>query len=250
MSEKTPADNKAMNTVLARQSIFFNSLPGALQAEMGTHFSLEDWQKGSIIDPACLMKRFYTLMEGQIEMRDSNPNSGREVTLDVLYPGDSFDVITLLDNKPHEVIISPLSAVKLMSVPIDMMRKWLWTYPEMNQQFLPYLARKMRDQENLTTSIALHDVTTRLSRIILKHINRINAYSGDQLQAHKDHLINGLSDEALARMVGSVRQVVNKQLQHWKSQDILHKQHKQLVISDLDALYREANFTRTNLEKS
>jgi len=215
---------------------------------MAAHYKLEEWKKGSLIDPVWLMKRFYTLLEGQIEMKRSHPDNGREVTLDLLYPGDSFDVITLLDNKPHELLITPLTRARLMSIPIEMMRKWLWTYPEMNQQFLPYLARKMRDQENLSTSLALHDVTTRLSRIILNHINRIHSFSGEQQQAHKHHLINGLSDETLARMVGSVRQVVNKQLQHWKSQDILQKKRNQLIIKDLDAIYREANNTSNRLE--
>ncbi|MBC8211491.1 MAG: Crp/Fnr family transcriptional regulator [Gammaproteobacteria bacterium] len=248
MPDKSPATDQALNTALARQPGFFNKLPLALQAEMAAHYKLEKWKKGSFVDPGWMMQRFYTVLEGQIEMKRSNPDNGREVTLDLLYPGDSFDVITLLDHQPHELQIIPLTRSQLMSVPIEMMRKWLWTYPEMNQQFLPYLARKMRDQENLSTSLALHDVTTRLSRIILNQINRISSYAGDQQQAYQHHLINGLSDEALARMVGSVRQVVNKQLQHWKSQDILQKKRNQLVIKDLDAIYRAANVTSSRLE--
>jgi|GEM_PF-5436134 len=30
-----------------------------------------------------------------------------------------------------------------------MMRIWIWTYPDLNKQFLAYLAGKMREQENL-----------------------------------------------------------------------------------------------------
>jgi len=113
---------------------------------------------------------------------------------------------------------------------------------------LPYLASKIRDQENLSTNLALHDISTRLSRLILKHINRISTYRGEQQEEHKHHLINGLSDEVLARMVGSVRQVVNKQLQHWKSQGILNKKRNEILINDLDALYKEAHFTENSLE--
>jgi len=248
MTNHLSPNSQSVNTTLVRQSSFFASLPVALQTEMAQQFRLEEWKKNNHVDPSVLLKRFYTLLDGQIEMKRSNPLNGREVTLEVIYPGDSFDVVSLLDNKPHDIMISPLSNLKLMSVPIDVMRKWLWTYPELNRQFLPYLAGKIRDHENQSSNLALHDISTRLSRIILKHINRINTYSGSNKEAHQYHLINGVSDEALARMVGSVRQVVNKQLQHWKSQGILDKKRNQLLINDLDALYKEAHFTESSLE--
>ena len=250
MADKPVTVSQNVNLTLVRQSRFFASLPAKLQSEMAQQFRLEEWKKRSFIDPALLLTRFFTVLDGQIEMKRSNPLSGREVTLDVLYPGDSFDVVTLLDNKPHDITISPLTNLQLMSVPIEVMRQWLWSYPELNQQFLPYLADKIRNQENQSTNFALHDVSTRLSRIILKHINKVNAYTGRQQDEHQHHLINGLSDEALARMAGSVRQVVNKQLQQWKSQNILDKKRNQLLINDLGALYKEAHYTESTLEKS
>ena len=249
MSDKPVTVSQNVNSTLVRQSRFFTSLPTRLQTEMAQQFRLEEWKKASFIAPALLMTRFFTVLDGQLEMKRSNPLNGREVTLDIIYPGDSFDVVTLLDNKPHDMIISPLTNLQLMSVPIEVMRKWLWSYPELNQQFLPYLADKMRNQENQSTNFALHNVSTRLSRIILKHINKVNAYTGRQQDEHQYHLINGLSDEVLARMAGSVRQVVNKQLQHWKSQNILDKKRNQLLINDLGALYKEAHYTETTLEK-
>ena len=250
MPDKPVTVSQNINSTLVRQSRFFASLPANLQTEMAQKFRLEEWKKGNFIDPALLMTRFFTVLDGQIEMKRSNPLNGREVTLDMLYPGDSFDVVTLLDSKPHDMIMSPLTNLQLMSVPIEVMRQWLWSYPELNRQFLPYLADKMRHQENQSTNFALHDVSTRLSRIILKHINKVNAYTGHQKDAHKHHLINGLSDEVLARMAGSVRQVVNKQLQHWKSQNILDKKRNQLLINDLGALVKEAHYTESSLDNS
>ena len=147
----------------------------------------------------------------------------------------------MLDGQVHNVTLSPVTALRVISVPIEMMRKWLWTYPELNQQFLPYLAQKMREQEDQTVDIALHDVSTRLSRIILKHLNKIQTYTGIKEEAQKSHLINHLSDEALARMIGSVRQVVNKQLQYWKSKGVLDKKRNEIMIHDLDAIYEAAD---------
>ncbi|HFD12251.1 MAG TPA: Crp/Fnr family transcriptional regulator [Crenotrichaceae bacterium] len=231
---------RTASALMIKQSPLFSSLPDELLVDMAQHFRLHQWKKEDNISADNLMTHFYFLQAGQLEMKRSNPDTGREVTLDMLYPGDSFSIITLLDGKPHDVILAPLTLMQLISVPMEMMRQWLWIYPELNQQFLPYLAHKMREMEDLATSFVLHNITTRLSRLILKHLNKIRAYNGSKEDEHKSHLINGLSDETLARMVGSVRQVVNKQLQYWKSQGVLIKKRNQIIINDLDAIYKEA----------
>ena len=102
----------------------------------------------------------------------------------------------------------------------------------------------MREQEQQVCSLVLHDVTTRLSRIILDHINKIKLYSGTKEAEHQHHLVNGLSDETLARMTGSVRQVINKQLQHWKQTGVIDKKRNQLIVKDLEALEKAAKYTQ------
>ncbi len=250
MSSSLLPASRTANTQLVKQSPLFASLPEALLDEMGQHFHMIKWEKGDFINPHNLMTQFYFLQAGQLEMKRSNPDTGREVTLDMLYPGDSFDIITLLDGNPHDVTLSAITPLHLVSVPMEMMRKWLWTYPELNQQFLPYLAHKMREQEDRSTSFVLHDITTRLSRLILKHINKIRTYSESKQDEPRSYLVNGLTDETLARMVGSVRQVVNKQLQYWKSQGILNKKRNQIIINDLDAIYKEANKMHSSKDDS
>jgi len=240
---------KIANSTLVKQSPLFASLPETLILEIANNFRLIQWDKGDFINPDNLMTQFYFLQAGQLEMKRNNPDTGREVTLDMLYPGDSFDIITLLDDKPHDVILDIITpSIQLISVPMAMMRKWIWTYPKLNEQFLPYLAGKMREQEDLASSFVLHDMSTRLSRLILKHINKIQRYTGKKEDEQKNHLINGLSDETLARMVGSVRQVVNKQLQFWRSQGIINKKRNQLIINDLDAIYKEADIMQSNMK--
>lgn len=229
------------HSALVKQSPLFASLPSRLLKEMADHFHLVHWRKGSFVNPELLLTRFYFLQSGQLEMKRTDPEQGREVTLDMLYPGDSFDIITLLDGEPHDVMICPLTELQLISLPMEMMRQWLWTYPELNKQFLPYLAQKIREREEQAACFALHDVTTRLSRVILKHLNKIQTYTGEPEHAHQEHLISNLSDEALARMTGSVRQVVNKQLQFWKKKGILQKKRNQIVINDLEAIYEAAH---------
>lgn len=250
MSNKTlqPTPTHQASTTLVQQSDFFSSLPPSLLSDMSQQFRMEEWSKSAYIHPDILMQRFHILLSGKLEMKRNNPETGRELTLDLLNPGDSFDVITLLDNQSHDVLLAPLSDLKLISVPMETMRRWLWTYPELNQQFLPYLAKKMREQEDLSSSLVLHDTPTRLSRIILKNICQFKAFTGKPEEACKDHLIHGFSDDLLARLIGSVRQVVNKQLGFWKKQGILDKKRNEIIIHDLEALNKAANIAENQIK--
>ena len=239
--------NVPLSSKLIQQSHLFSSLPEPLIQEMTEHFKAERWGKKSFIDFEILHSRFCLLMEGRIEMTRTHPESGRSITLDLLKPGDGFDVITLLDGRRHDIILSPLEELKVISVPIEKMREWIWSYPELNRQFMPYLAQKMRDQEDKTTDFALYDTVTRLSRLILKNIDKANTYTGHSQNAHENHLVSGLSDEVLARMVGSVRQVVNQHLQHWKQKGIIDKKRNQIKINNLQAIIDDAGITQANI---
>ncbi len=231
--------------VLVKQANMFADLPTKLIEDFQQEFQLNEWYKGDYINSDILSKRFFVVIDGQLEIKKSNSETGREATLDMLYAGDCFDLMVLFDDQPHDVIISPLTTVKLLSVKLATMRHWLWTYPEFNQQFMPYLAKKMREKEQQASDLILHDVPTRLSRIILDHINKIKFYTGTKEAEHQHHLVNGLNDETLARMTGSVRQVINKQLQLWKKADIIDKKRNQLIIKDLEALEKAAYDTQT-----
>ncbi|MGK0306096.1 MAG: CRP/FNR family cyclic AMP-dependent transcriptional regulator [Gammaproteobacteria bacterium] len=230
--------------VLVKQASIFADLPVTLIEDFQQEFQLNEWHKGDYFDCALLTQRFFVVIEGQVEIKQSNPETGREATLDMLYAGDCFDLIVLLDGQPHDVIVSPLTTIKLLSVKLETMRQWLWSYPEFNQQFMPYLAQKMREKEELASSLILHNVTTRLSRIILKHINKIKFYISGK-EDEQQHIAKGLNDETLARMSGTVRQIVNKQLQRWKKDGILDKKRNQLIIKDVEALEKEAKYTQT-----
>lgn len=238
-----PQDFKKASPVLVKQADLFADLPAKLVEDFQQEFQLNEWHKGDYFNPTLLTQRFFVIIEGQVEIKQSNPETGREATLDMLYAGDCFDLIVLLDNQPHDVIVSLLSTVKLLSVKLETMRQWLWSYPEFNQQFMPYLAQKMREKEELASSLILHNVTTRLSRIILKQINKVKFYLSGK-EDEQQHIVNGLNDDTLARMTGTVRQIVNKQLQLWKKDGTLDKKRSQLVINDLEALEKEAKYTQ------
>lgn len=227
-------------------SPLFNGLSGSLIYDMLGMSRRESWRRGVQLDPSIFQKRFYLLIDGRVEVMRINPETGRSITLFLLGPGDGIDLISLLNTHPHEVTPVALDDVGLISVPLDEARAWLQNHPEFNRNFLPYLGEQMRKIEDLATDLALHDTMTRLARLILRHVKPERAGEGGK--GRHLHLINDLHDESLARMVGSVRQVVNRHLQHWRKHGILHKHHFQTVVTELQSLQEYAADTSPGAE--
>lgn len=233
---------------LARSPLF-RGLSEDLMDDMLGMFRRDSWRRGVQLDPSLFQQRLYLLIDGRVEVTRINPQTGRSITLFLLGPGDGIDLITLLNGQPHEMAPVALDDVSLISVPLADARAWLERHPEFNRNFLPYLGEQMRKLEDLATDLALHDTMTRLARLILRHVKPGARESGKSERAL--HLINDLHDESLARMVGSVRQVVNRHLQHWRKHGILHKRHFQTVVTELEVLqeYADEASTQPPVEK-
>ncbi|TCK17756.1 transcriptional regulator [Thiogranum longum] len=234
---------------LARSPLF-TGLSDELMDDMLEMFRRDSWRRGVQLDPSLFQQRLFLLVDGRVEVTRINPQTGRSITLFLLGPGDGIDMITLLNDRPHEMTPVALDDVSLISVPLGDARAWLEKHPEFNRNFLPYLGEQMRKLEDLATDLALHDTMTRLARLILRHVKPCN--SGPTTGERSLHLINDLHDESLARMVGSVRQVVNRHLQHWRKQGILHKRHFQTVVTELESLqdYADESPTHGDTEKT
>jgi CRP/FNR family transcriptional regulator, cyclic AMP receptor protein len=103
-------------------------------------------------------------------------------------------------------------------------RQWLQSNPAFNHLLLPYIARQVRSLENLTASLSLYDTSERLMRLILDNINP---------QTEQPTLLNDLSNTEIANMIGTVRQVVERNLQTLQQDGIVETGRKKLHIKNL-----------------
>ncbi|VAW54108.1 transcriptional regulator, Crp/Fnr family [hydrothermal vent metagenome] len=233
-------------TVLLKSTLF-NALDEKVLDDMLSLFRRDTWRRGTQLNAQMFQARFYFLINGRVEIMRVNPSTGRSITLSLLGPGDGIDVVTLLNNNPHDIQPVAIDDVDLISVPIKDARDWIDRHPEFNRNFLPYLGEQMRMLEDLSTDLALYDTMTRLARLILRHVVPHHSQSADDKYSLK--LIHDLHDESLARMVGSVRQVVNRHLQHWRKHGVLYKQNFHTEVRELKALQQYADDASLSAER-
>lgn len=214
--------------------MLFSGLDDASLHAMLASYRRETWTKGAHLPPRQTTDQFTVVVSGRLELTRVNADTGRQITLFTLTPGDAFDVITLLDGREHDINPVALEPLEIVTAPLGKVRQWIEANPAFNRAFLPYLGDKVRDLENLSTDLALYETVTRLAKLIL-------------LQAKPDlplapagcrplPLVNTLSDEAMARMIGSVRVVVNRHIQDFIKMGLITTTRGQLVVRDLEKL--------------
>jgi len=196
------------------------------------------WKRGETIDPEIGMQFMYVIIKGRVKITQVDPESGRSLALFLLKEGDIFDVFSLLDGKEHIVFPIPLDHVSLLSIPLERAREWIEEHPEFNKAFLPYLGEQMRELEAFGQSLVFHDTTTRLANLILKHTDTCDIEKDDE-HHYPVKLINNLSHESLAEMIGSVRSVVSTQMQKLKEEGVIISKRGHLAVENLEKLVKK-----------
>ena len=232
------------------QSELFCGLPEAVLDEMLSHYRFESWNKGSQHDSGIALQRFYVILEGRMALVQVNPLTGKQMTLLILKEGDVYDVLSLLDGRKHEIIPVAQDDLKLLSAPLDQVREWINRHSEFNKNFLPYLGKRIRSREALATDLGLYDTETRLARLVLRYTTLDGAPENSVGQGIDVNLLHDLSNEALAQMIGSARQVVNRHLQSMKREGVLHFENHHLIVDDLKKLRQHAEVLQQQFEGS
>ena len=183
----------------------------------------------TLMRPEECLEHFFVLLEGRVKVSQINFETGKEQILYLLSKGDMYDVVSLLDGKEHENVAMALDDVKLLVFPIELFREWVATKPSFNKLFLPYVGKQLRSMENLASDLSLYDTTTRLVKLIARNIEQ-----EDGKQTLK--LINNLSHEELANLIGTVRKVLNRSIQALKKEGLIDIKRKEICIKDSQTL--------------
>jgi CRP-like cAMP-binding protein len=208
----------------------FEGLSDQLIDEINRVGLIREYPKGyPAMDADDTLRAFYIIIEGRLKVYQYNPHNNREQTLYLLGPHDMFDVLTVLDGLRHDVMTEAIDTVKALELPIEKVREWLDTNPAFNRAFFPYMAKQMRQVEELATDLSLYDTSTRLMKLILKNLDLKNPVK------HLG-LLQNLPHEEIASMIGTVRHVVNRHLQQLKREGILNIERKRLAVNDVKKL--------------
>jgi len=207
----------------------FGVLDEPLQKELALHGKIVPFdRKVHTLDYDDALHYFYIFLSGKVKIFQMNLNNAKEQTIYLMGRGDMFDTVSLLDGQTHEVMVEVLESGKALRLPIGKVREWMYDYPVFGEIILKYVARQLRQVEELASDLTLYDTQERLLKLIVQNIERKDA------EGHG--ILDGLSHTELAHLVGTVRHVVDRHIKRLKEEGILEEGRKKITLKDHEKL--------------
>jgi CRP-like cAMP-binding protein len=158
---------------------------------------------------------------------------GKEVTLNVINPGEVFGEIALLDGKPRSADAQATEETNLLVLERRVFLPFLAGNQDLVLRLLAVLCDRLRKTSVALEEIALFDLPARLARVLLK-------LSDDYGRATErgTRIDFKLSQRDLSNLVASTRESVNKQLRAWRDTNVVDLEGGYIVLLRPDRLVR------------
>lgn len=224
----------SLNAVLARTAIFQDVDPdamAALEAELEwitfrrNHTVFSEGEPGD---------RLYVLVEGKVKIGKRSVD-GRESLIAVMGPGETFGELALFDPGPRTATVTTLTEVRVAAVARQALSGWIAERPEISEQLLRVLARRLRRTNDDLCDMIFTDVPGRVAKQLLDLAKRFGRPEGDVLRV--DHELTQLE---LAQLVGSSRETINKALSEFANRGWIRQQGKTVFVLEPAKLARRA----------
>lgn len=184
-------------------------------------------QKACILNTNSTFYHFYIILSGRVKAYNFDMQKDRQLTLFLLSQNDIFDISSLLQDKNYDIYYETIDSTEVLSIPLTKMKLWMAKHPFFNRPLARYALQKMGTLQESVKGIVLDETSARLAKLLYKHSN---SHSG------KIEKIDDLSHVELAALIGTTRAVLNRHLQDFKQQGLIHIGRKHLEILDLDLL--------------
>jgi len=155
------------------------------------------------------------VLRGRIRI-SSVSAEGKEVTMNVINPGEVTGELALLDGKPRSADVTASEDTTLLVVERRHFLPYLARNQDLTLRLIAVLCDRVRRTSMALEEIALFDLPVRLARVLLK---LADDYGRPTLTGTRIDL--KLSQRDLSNLVAATRESVNKQLRVWRENGLM-----------------------------
>lgn len=162
----------------------------------------------------------FIVVQGRVRL-STMATDGREQVLDMVNPGELFDLVPLFDNQPNQTIARAMSPVEVLLLPRSELLHLLRAYPDLALAALHEMALQLRDLTTLVEDLAFRSVRARLARHLLAE-----AATGSAELTHQE----------LAERAGTVREMVGRVLRRMAEEGMVELARGRVIVLDQHGL--------------
>jgi CRP/FNR family transcriptional regulator, cyclic AMP receptor protein len=176
-------------------------------AECAERFREVRFAKGAMVfargDPGT---HLYIVSEGQVRLAIAT-SEGRELSFQIVGPGDLFGELALLDGQSRSAEATALAPTTAFSLERSDFHRLRATNPAISEAVIIFLCRRLRDVSDKLETIALYPLEIRLARFLLTALRGRPETPGRRLPLELRY-----SQSELALLLGASRPKINAAL--------------------------------------
>ncbi|MDO4927997.1 MAG: CRP-like cAMP-activated global transcriptional regulator GlxR [Corynebacterium sp.] len=225
---------EGVQEILSRAGIFQGVSPVAVN-NLIQEMEIVRFTRGSVIfDEGEPGDRLYIITSGKVKLA-RHAADGRENLLTVMGPSDMFGELSIFDPGPRTSSAICVTEVRCATMNSELLHKWIAEHPEISEQLLRVLARRLRRTNSALADLIFTDVPGRVAKTLLQLANRFGTQEAGALRVNHD-----LTQEEIAQLVGASRETVNKALATFAQRGWIRLEGKSVLIVDTEHLARRA----------
>ncbi len=223
-----------VDDVLAKAGLFQGVATEASEA-LASSLEYSDYSRGEhVFTEGEQGDTLFIVITGKVKI-GRRAADGRENMLSVMGPSDMFGELSLFDPGPRTATATVVTEARLAHLAHTSLRPWISDRPEIAEQLLRVLARRLRRTNDALADLIFTDVPGRVAKALLGLSERFGTEEPEGVRVRHD-----LTQEELAQLVGASRETVNKALADFASRGWLRVDSRAVTILDADRLARRA----------
>lgn len=166
----------------------------------------------------------YLLKRGRVKI-SSTDSSGKEVTFEILEPGEIFGELEALEDSPRATQAEALDDTLICAIRREDFDRYLSHHPNLTVQLTKLIGLRLRKIQNRVEDLVFRDVPARLAHLLLElsKTEGLPDGSGIQIRAKLTH-------QEMANLIGCSRETVSATLGRFRDEGLLRVDGRSITI--------------------
>ena len=161
---------------------------------------------------------------------------GKEIHFAEIRAGDCFGELSLIDGLYRPFCAYARGCTELLVLQKRDFESLCAAYPEINVQISKLLSHRLRLAYTLIEDATVLAMRDRLARLLARL-----AYSIGITDEQGGTVLEGFTHESLARMLGSTREGISRELKHMEEAALIRRSYGKILIPDITALMENSD---------
>jgi CRP/FNR family transcriptional regulator len=175
-------------------------------------------------------KGLHIVAAGKLRIFKSSP-SGREQVLAVEGPGGSVAELPVFDGGPYPASVSAVEDSQILFISRDDFRRFCLEHPEVALKMLAVVGARLRRLVGIIEELSFATVRQRLVSALV----RLAQTAGTKTETGIEFQLPGTHQD-LAHQLGTVRELVSRNLMRLQAEGILQVDARNIVVRDMSGL--------------